>query len=848
MKKRLIKYTTIPDNLYVNRNADNQLKNIIEEMQRPGYVLVARQMGKTNLLFNAKRKLENPNRLFAYIDLSNVFTKERECYRNLIDNIIEPNSDLFFGVKENLTNLREEKLPPHNEYFRSLRVILEHFKGDIIIILDEIDALRSVDYSDNIFAQIRSNYFSRTSYKVFERLTYILSGVIEPTELIKDKNKSPFNIGEKIYLDDFSFDEHTEFLKRSELNLSPELSYEIFKWTKGNPRLTFDICSSIESFKVDGIEITNETVSEIIKSKYLTTYDIAPIDHIRELVKSDKKVRNAIICIHRKKSDELSDEIKKKLYLYGIINSKFDEETKIKNPIIELCLTEEWIKSIERQTQDNFTYGLEKMDQLEFDEAIHSLAEFLSNANPTKQQEEICNYNIGFGYYKLREYEKAIDFFSKEYTIALYKGNSKALFGICKIGLSNIDEGINILEDVIKNRTYDFAYRSAVLNLTPLIAKNDKNRALKLYDDLFDSTLKNSDDTPEIELNKLRTLAYYFKAEIYFENKEIDNTYKALKEALKYSTLSDSLYLKYSILNISKDKDVNLLLEIIDTIIESKLKFDKEQAYPISFNENHILGYLALSFELGALDGFEKLLEYSYDKLFNRKIDKYLILYNSSKESSKQTDILKYILAKRNFTTESVIFNSIRDLSFILSSNSSEFFTYFNEYIVYFSNNNNIVNNDIYLFAIAIKHYSDIKKIDEALELCLIIESRIKDIEDDELKFESLIIYYWLSNLNFSKGIKLKAIEYADKTISLIVDSKNERTSMIDEKGLKVIAEQMNQIKRSSIIRNPIINKKKYSRNDKVKVQYLNGKIQEGKYKKFEADILADRCKIISNL
>lgn len=846
MKKKLIKYTTIPDALYVNRKADNQLKNIIDEMQRPGYVLVARQMGKTNLLFNAKRKLENPNRLFVYIDLSNVFKKERECYRYLIDNIIEPNQVSFINIKDELIALREEKLPPHNEYFKSLRLILECFRGDIVVILDEIDALRSVDYSDNIFAQIRSNYFSRTSYSVFERLTYILSGVIEPTELIKDKNKSPFNIGEKIYLDDFTQAEHEEFIERSELKLSDELSQEIYDWTKGNPRLTFDICSSIESIIIEGREISKETIFEVIKRKYLTSYDIAPIDHIRELVKSDKKVRNALLSIHNKKVDILSDEIKKKLYLYGIINSNFDDETKIKNPIIEHSLTEEWIKSIEKQTQDNYSYGLEKMDQFEFEEAIQFLNEYITNSSPGKQQIEICNYNIGFAYYKLRKLERAVEYFSKEFTIELYKGNTKSLLGICKIGLGEIEEGVKVLEDIIQNKTFDFAYRNAILNLTPFIAKKDKQRALSLYDDLFSSTLENSDDTSDFELDKLRTLANYYKAEIYFENKEIENAQSAIKEALKFSSLGDSLYLKFSLFNLAEDKNVNIVKEIIDTIIISELKFDKEYAYPISFNENHIISYLNAGFEHGLLGSFENLLEYSYQKLFSKNVDKFLIAYNSSKESNKKLDILKYILSNKENVSVAVVLLTLRDLAFTFSNNYSEFFNYFDEYQIAFSNNETLINDDIYLFALAIKHYSDIKKINEALELCSIIEDKLQNNDDEELKFESLIIYYWISSLNFSLNNRDQAIAYADKTINLITYSKRERTSMIDEKGLKVISEQMNQIKNSSIIRKPVINHKKFGRNEQIKVQYLNGEIKDGKYKKFEADILADRCKIIS--
>ncbi len=67
MTKILKPYTIIPPDLYVQRDADRQIKNIIKDMGRPGYVLVSRQMGKTNLLLNAKRKLETPNDVYSII-------------------------------------------------------------------------------------------------------------------------------------------------------------------------------------------------------------------------------------------------------------------------------------------------------------------------------------------------------------------------------------------------------------------------------------------------------------------------------------------------------------------------------------------------------------------------------------------------------------------------------------------------------------------------------------------------------------------------------------------------------------------------------------------------------------
>ena len=126
-----------------------------------------------------------------------------------------------------------------------------------------------------------------------------------------------------------------------------------------------------------------------------------------------------------------------------------------------------------------------------------------------------------------------------------------------------------------------------------------------------------------------------------------------------------------------------------------------------------------------------------------------------------------------------------------------------------------------------------------------IINQNYSNIEDEELKFEYVIIYYWYSSLYFSLKKREKAIEYANIAINIVDKSKNKRTSIIDEKGLKSIYEQLVQIKTASINQKPIVKTKKYGRNDRVKVKYKDGNIQENKYKKLEADILAERCVII---
>lgn len=116
MSKILKPYTIIPSNLYVHRDADRQVRNIIEDMGRPGYVLVSRQMGKTNLLLNAKRELESSNDVFVYIDLSNPFQSAKDCFENIIDTAVETNSEKFVEAQRIIQERRNslKDIPPTN--------------------------------------------------------------------------------------------------------------------------------------------------------------------------------------------------------------------------------------------------------------------------------------------------------------------------------------------------------------------------------------------------------------------------------------------------------------------------------------------------------------------------------------------------------------------------------------------------------------------------------------------------------------------------------------------------------------------------------------------------------------
>jgi len=840
MQKILKKYTTIPEHLYVNRDADNQLETIIEEMERPGYVLVARQMGKTNLLLNAKRTLENNNRLFVYVDLSNFFKLEKDCYRNIIDNIMEPNEDIFEEIEEKIHEIRKQDLAPNKEYSKCLRVILKHFNGNIIIILDEIDALASTDYSDHIFAQIRSTYFARTNFPIYNHLTYILSGVIEPSDLIKDKNKSPFNIGVKIYLNDFTFDEHNLFIENSQLKISQENSNEIFSWTNGNPRLTFDICSDIESNLIAGLLINKETIDKLIRQKYLVTFDIPPVDHIRELVKANKPIRDSIVNI-QKGINVISDEMKKKLYLYGIINSSFDEKTVIKNKIILESLSIDWINTLET----TITAILLKWENKEYQNVIEELTKFLQESKLSNIEIEISNMFIGQAYFELYDYKNAINYLSFPFEIDDYKGLALLFLGRCYVK-ENIKEAVNTFQKVINLSLYDSAYYNALLELAKIKEKSNKtDEAFELYQKLF-IEVDRATTIDDEQLNEFRATALYLQSKNYYKNKKVTEALAQLEKSKLYTDDSNSLAILYLEYQYEIDKNESLKNILIQTIITNKILFNEDNFFVINFNSSSLMTYIDWVFDNDDLTLFNKILEYTEENLFKNTKNKLEIIYELSRLETNNAKAYLHALNNTEEISKSLHIKVLKDLSLFYVDDSYYFLKYFDKYLELFNKESKKINSqDILLFALAIKENSDNKNFVYGLKLCEIIEEEIINIVDEELEFESLIIYYWKALIYFDLRNKKESLFYCNKTLSLINESGRSKTSVIDEEGLNGIIQLMNEIKDSYKKREPLIRNKKYGRNEIVKVEYLDGIIRKGKYKKLESDILSARCKII---
>jgi tetratricopeptide (TPR) repeat protein len=852
MAAELKSYTIVPDNLYVERKADKQLHNIVEAMQRPGYVLVSRQMGKTNLLLRAKRKWENSEDLYVYIDMSNIDETEKACFESLIDTAIDTHEDILSSVREQINDLRirniaKSPVQAHNE---ELRTLLKAVKGKLVFILDEIDSLTRTSFSDNVFSQIRSTYFSRVNYPVLEKLTYVLSGVVEPTEIIKNPKISPFNIGEKIHLDDFTHDEYLTFINQAELSwLGEDVIERVYYWAEGNPRITWDICYELQN-KTD---LTPAKVDAFVKDLYLTSYDKAPIDTIRSLVKEDRDLRDAIIQLAYDKGNTLSDKIKSKLYLAGIVNYS-DNDVKIKNRIINDSLSLKWLQKVEEEEKGLLAYAIELHSKGFFQESINKFELFLKNNDFPESEAPYYYYYMGSCCYHLKDFERSLFYFTTKLidsTISLgeYR-NEQFLCGLDCINLGRYAEALEYFEKAMSGESRDSLYYSAQFN--SLVAKQkayiDNDEKIKEVENGYLAILSQESDTVD---NELRLYAAYQLAGLYiFNNKE--EAVKYYDIALSYaSDLAKPKILIEKFRVIPDEKRLDLLDEIITSV--SQIETIEDTPDPeknLVIDETVLIKVLYLVY-LYAHESWDdvkvkiSLLPYSYgDVLFKMFIQSPLSTDLWSAGSLQLiTELHDNIRSAEYGIAKSSILYIYEYYAFLIYSKKAAK-EYFEELKASGAEIDSIGLTVVRTYALSL--LEEKKTTDISKELDWIIDRYPTQFTHQDavpravFEYALLVSYYTIGDGKSTVEIAKLILTYIDDEISRANESNKVTLQQVKKNALQALSIYRN--------RKPVRMPKKYGRNDRITVKYLgSNQVIENKYKYLEKDIVEGLCVIVES-
>jgi WD40 repeat protein len=231
---------------YVVRDADDVLYDRLLAGEY-SHVLTPRQMGKSSLMVRTAARLRQAGVTCAIIDLSAIgrHVDAQQWYDGLASvlarrlGIQPPDGDTF--------DLQQQTSPVLQWQRFVCESALPTVGGSLAIFIDEVDVTRRLPFADDFFASIRACYNARADDPDLNRLTFCLIGTASPTDLISDPMLTPFNIGARIELRDFSVAEAAVLAQG--LGAGEEanrwLFDRVYHWTQGHPYLTQRLCKEI---------------------------------------------------------------------------------------------------------------------------------------------------------------------------------------------------------------------------------------------------------------------------------------------------------------------------------------------------------------------------------------------------------------------------------------------------------------------------------------------------------------------------------------------------------------------------------------------------------------------------
>ena len=202
---------------YIARGTDQIFLDAIANGDSIVLIKGPRQMGKTSLLargLQQARKSAAKVVLTDFQKLSQEDLKSAGAFFRGLAELMADQLDLDFVEQ----NWAPERISNANLAFEKFlkREVLRKLEQPLVWGMDEVDRLFSCDFATQVFGLFRAwhNERSLEPEGPWSRLSMAIVHATEPHLFIQDLNQSPFNVGTKIVLEDFSAGQVAELNRR----------------------------------------------------------------------------------------------------------------------------------------------------------------------------------------------------------------------------------------------------------------------------------------------------------------------------------------------------------------------------------------------------------------------------------------------------------------------------------------------------------------------------------------------------------------------------------------------------------------------------------------------------------
>jgi hypothetical protein len=478
---------------YVERQADRDLFDGLRQGEFC-YVLTSRQMGKSSLMVRTAGKLRAEGMNVVVLDLTAIGQnlKPEQWYNGLLLRLgqqlaLEDNLEQFWHANEQLgscqrffTAIREVVLPHLARTHRPSSVLrspssdpgtpgppgrespspedrvsgaADHSAraadggpetGDhgtrtmdkLTVFVDEIDAVRSLPFATGeFFAAVRECYNRRSQDPEFNRLTFCLLGVATPTDLIRDAQTTPFNVGRRIELNDFSEREVaplaiglrliSERVQPPDPRAPRRMLERVLYWTGGQPYLTQRLCRAVAEAAPDSrwLNGSEEFVDQLCTGLFLSTGARDRDDNlifVRErLLRADADLP-ALLELYRRVlegknvPDDPANPLTSILRLSGIVRV-YEGEFDVRNRIYRHVFDRNWVATnmphaeVRRQRRA-FRRGLARgMALAALVLGVLAVSFAIHRRHERARQVENTILNLGTAYQRLRTYQDSAE-------------------------------------------------------------------------------------------------------------------------------------------------------------------------------------------------------------------------------------------------------------------------------------------------------------------------------------------------------------------------------------------------------------------------------------------------------